>query len=40
MALKFSGTFADLTAKFVTLGGEWDESQPNKKVLRLSGTRD
>lgn len=37
MALKFSGTFADLSSKLVTLQGEWDESQPNKKVLRLNG---
>ncbi|WP_026028937.1 anti-phage dCTP deaminase [Vibrio ordalii] len=37
MALKFSGTFADLSSKLVALRGEWDESQPNKKVLRLNG---
>lgn len=37
MALKFSGTFADLSSKLVTLQGEWDESQPNKKVFRLNG---
>lgn len=37
MALKFSGTFADLSSKLVTLQGQWDESQPNKKVLRLNG---
>jgi len=37
MALKFSGTFSDLSSKLVTLQGEWDESQPNKKVLRLNG---
>lgn len=37
MALKFSGTFADLSSKLVTIQGEWDESQPNKKVLRLNG---
>ena len=37
MALKFSGTFADLTSKLLSLQGEWDESQPNKKVLRLDG---
>lgn len=37
MALKFSGTFEDLNIKLEALGGEWDESQPNKKVLRLNG---
>ncbi|MDW1750710.1 anti-phage dCTP deaminase [Vibrio sp. Vb2133] len=37
MALKFSGTFTDLSSKLTTLHGEWDESQPNKKVLRLNG---
>ncbi|MEF2509892.1 anti-phage dCTP deaminase [Vibrio mimicus] len=37
MALKFSGTFSDLSSKLVALQGEWDESQPNKKVLRLNG---
>lgn len=36
MALKFSGTFEDLKAKLAKLGGQWDESQPNKKVLRLN----
>ncbi|MEY0831135.1 anti-phage dCTP deaminase [Providencia alcalifaciens] len=34
--LKFSGTFADLSSKLVTLQGQWDESQPNKKVFRLN----
>ncbi|MFQ2604336.1 anti-phage dCTP deaminase [Aeromonas caviae] len=37
MALKFSGSFADLSSKLITLQGQWDESQPNKKVLRLNG---
>lgn len=37
MSLKFSGTFTDLTAKLATLAGVWDESQPNKKVLKLNG---
>ncbi|MFY3769959.1 MULTISPECIES: anti-phage dCTP deaminase [Morganellaceae] len=36
MVLKFSGTFADLSSKLVTLQGQWDESQPNKKVFRLN----
>ena len=35
MNLKFSGTFDELRIKLTTLGGQWDESQPNKKVLRL-----
>lgn len=37
MALKFSGTFADLSSKLSTLQGEWDNSQTNKKVFRLNG---
>lgn len=37
MALKFSGTFAEIKAKLASLNGDWDDSQPNKKVLRLSG---
>lgn len=36
MALKFSGTFEELTDKLTSVGGQWDESQPNKKVLRLN----
>lgn len=36
MVLKFSGTFADLSSKLVILQGQWDESQPNKKVFRLN----
>lgn len=36
MTLKFSGTFQDLAAKLEELNGQWDESQPNKKVLRLN----
>lgn len=36
MTLKFSGTFIELTTKLTSLGGQWDESQPNKKVLRLN----
>lgn len=36
MALKFSGSFEDLRNKLAPLGGQWDESQPNKKVLRLN----
>lgn len=35
MALKFSGTFSDLSSKLAALNGQWDESQPNKKILRL-----
>lgn len=35
MALKFSGTFADLCTKLAALDGQWDESQLNKKALRL-----
>lgn len=36
MVLKFSGSFADLSSKLVILQGQWDESQPNKKVFRLN----
>lgn len=36
MALKFSGTFSDLSSKLAALNGQWDESQPNKKILRLN----
>lgn len=35
MTLKFSGKFEDLKSKLAALGGDWYESQPNKKVLRL-----
>lgn len=34
MNLKFSGTFAELKEKLTTVGGEWDDTQLNKKVLR------
>lgn len=37
MNLKFTGTFEDLKTKLSSLNGEWNESQPNKKVLRHSG---
>lgn len=36
MTLKFTGSYQDLQAKLNSLGGVWDESQPNKKVLRLA----
>lgn len=36
MTLKYSGSFADLTIKLASLGGQWDELQPNKKVFRLN----
>ncbi|WOX47975.1 anti-phage dCTP deaminase [Aeromonas sp. XH] len=35
MALKFTGTFDDLESRLASLGGAWDNNQPNKKVLRL-----
>lgn len=35
MTLKFSGSFDEFRDKLDVLGGQWDESQPNKKVLRL-----
>lgn len=37
MNIKFTGTFDLLKSKLESLNGEWDESQPNKKVLRLDG---
>ena len=35
MGLKFTGSYEDLKEKLSALGGVWDESQPNKKILRL-----
>lgn len=35
MALKFSGSYEELQQKLSTLGGHWDDNQPNKKTLRL-----
>lgn len=35
MGLKFAGNFDDLQQKLASLGGSWDDSQPNKKILRL-----
>ncbi|WNZ54704.1 anti-phage dCTP deaminase [Microbulbifer sp. MKSA007] len=35
MSTKFTGSFEELKQKLSTLEGEWDESQPNKKVFRL-----
>ena len=37
MILKFVGAFEDLKAKLASLDGDWNEEQPNKKVLRLDG---
>lgn len=37
MNIKFTGSFDSLKTKLESLNGEWDESQPNKKVLRLDG---
>jgi cytidine deaminase len=37
MNIKFTGTFDELKEKLNEIPGEWDESQPNKKVLRYSG---
>lgn len=37
MNLRFTGSFADLKGKLSSLGGDWNEDQPNKKVLRFSG---
>ncbi|MEW6694348.1 MAG: anti-phage dCTP deaminase [Pseudomonadota bacterium] len=35
--LKFTGSFEELRGKLSSLGGEWRDDQPNKKVLRLNG---
>ncbi|WP_236203064.1 anti-phage dCTP deaminase [Pseudomonas protegens] len=37
MKLIFPDSFDDLKAKLTNVGGEWDETQPGKKVLRLEG---
>ncbi|SDY75095.1 anti-phage dCTP deaminase [Nitrosomonas sp. Nm33] len=37
MGLKFTGSYEELRGKLSSLGGEWDESQANKKVLQLNG---
>ncbi len=36
MDLKFSGSYESLMEKLSSLRGDWDESQLNKKVLRLN----
>lgn len=33
----FTGTYSDLKEKLSSLSGDWDETQTNKKVLRLKG---
>jgi deoxycytidylate deaminase len=33
----FTGTYSDLKEKLSPLSGDWDETQANKKVLRLEG---
>lgn len=37
MTLKFTGTFENLKEKLSSLSADWNEEQPNKKVLRLNG---
>lgn len=37
MKLKFTGTFVELKEKLSSLGGEWNEDQHQKKILRLNG---
>lgn len=36
MGLKFAGNFDELQQRLISLGGSWDISQPNKKILRLN----
>lgn len=33
----FTGSYVQLKDKLSSINGDWDESQPNKKVLRLNG---
>ncbi|WP_166419829.1 anti-phage dCTP deaminase [Pseudoalteromonas sp. Z1A8] len=35
MSLKFTGSYSELQTKLSSLNGTWDESQTNKKVLRV-----
>jgi deoxycytidylate deaminase len=35
--IKFTGSFDELKNKLRSLGGTWDENQPNKKALRVNG---
>lgn len=37
MKIKFTGTFDELKEKLKSFPGEWDENQPQKKVLRVNG---
>lgn len=37
MKLIFTDSFNDIKTKLTNVGGEWDETQPGKKVLRLDG---
>jgi cytidine deaminase len=37
MSIKFTGTFEELKNRLSNLGGDWNEDQPNKRVLRLNG---
>ena len=37
MNLRFTGSFADLKERLSSIGGDWNEDQPNKKVLRFNG---
>ncbi len=35
MGLKFTGSYEDLQTKLSSLNGVWDDSQLNKKVLKI-----
>jgi deoxycytidylate deaminase len=37
MKLVFTKSYEELVQSLVSIGGEWDESQPNKRVLQLDG---
>src|SRR5690554_6854981 len=37
MGLMFTGSFDDLATRLSPLGGEWDDTQPDRKVFRLDG---
>ena len=36
MSLKFVGTYVELQSKLASLNGSWDDSHPNKKILKLN----
>ncbi|MCF0038699.1 anti-phage dCTP deaminase [Dyadobacter fanqingshengii] len=39
MRITFTGDYSDLQKKLKDLNGKWDESEPNRKVLRVQGSQ-